>query len=223
MTMNTQALIDDLAAAATPVRPLARPELRALVWLGAALLVTVVIMTIHGIDTAAFGAAISDPRMLGEIAATALTAVGAALAAFRSTVPGASRRWFWVPFAGLAVWVLLTGSGCAADYARIGPAAFDLRLDTACFVPGAAIGAVLTVLVVAMLKRGAPLVPRLTLIFAGMAVAATVNLGLLLLHEGDVSIMLLIWHTGYVAALAAIGAWVAPALFGWPRRPARTN
>ena len=74
-----------------------------------------------------------------------------------------------------------------------------------------------------MLRRGAPLVPRLTLVFAGMAVAATVNLGLLLLHEGDVSIMLLVWHTGYVVALAAIGAWVAPALLGWPRRPTRTN
>jgi hypothetical protein len=24
------------------------------------------------------------------------------------------------------------------------------------------------------------------------------------------------WHTGYVIALAAIGAWVAPALLGWP-------
>ena len=56
-------------------------------------------------------------------------------------------------------------------------------------MPGAIAGAILGVALVVMLRRGAPLIPRLTLLFAGLAVAATVNLGLLLLHEGDVSIM----------------------------------
>jgi hypothetical protein len=219
--MHTDALVRDLAAAALPVRPLARPEVRALGWVAIAFATAVVVMAIHGINPNAFRAALSDPRMLGEIAATAATAITGAVAAFQSTVPGAGRRWFWLPFASLAAWVVLTGSGCAADYASIGPAALDLRLDTGCFVPGAAIGSLLTLVILLMLKRGAPLMPRLTLIFAGMAVAATVNLGMLLLHEGDVSIMLLVWHTGYVVALAAIGAWVAPALLRWPRRPSR--
>src|SRR3954451_7243866 len=178
MTMNTDALISDLALDARPVRRLARPEMRALVWIAVALATAVAVMAIHGINPKAFAAAVSDPRMLAEIAATALTAVTGVLAAFQSTVPGAGRRWFWLPFASVAEWILLTGSGCAADYARIGPAAFNLRLDTGCFVPGAVIGSVLTVVIVLTLKRGAPLVPRMTLLFAGMAVAATVNLGM---------------------------------------------
>jgi hypothetical protein len=218
MTVNTDALIQDLVAASKPVKRLARPELRALAWFGFALLAVVIVMAIHGIDAAELRRAFSDPRLIGEEIATVATAITAAVAAFSSIVPGASRRWYVVPFVALGAWVLLTGAGCAADYANIGPAAFGISLDTACFVPGAIAGAILTVVVIAMLKRGAPLVPRLTLVFAGMAVAATVNFGLLVLHEGDVSIMLLVWHTGYVVALAAIGAWVAPALLGWPRR-----
>jgi hypothetical protein len=218
MMTTTDALIRDLAAKATPVRPLARPEVRALVWLGFGVAVVVVVMAIHGIDPQEVQRVLLDPRMLGEEAATIATAVSAAIAAFRSTVPGAGRRWFAVPFVALAAWVLLAGSGCAADYARIGTAALGLRLDTDCFLPAAIAGAVLTVAVIAMLRRGAPLVPRLTLVYAGMAVAATVNLGLLVLHEGDVSMMLLVWHTAYIAGLAAIGAWGAPALFGWSAR-----
>jgi hypothetical protein len=218
MSNNTDALIRELSATARPVRPLLRPELRALTWFLVALATIVVVMAIHGIDANEMGKALTDPRLIGEEIATVFTAVTAAMAAFRSTVPGVRREWFWLPFAGLASWVFLTGSGCASDYATIGPAAFNLRSDAGCLVPGAIAGAIGTIVIVVMLKRGAPLVPRLTLVFAGMAVAATVNFGLLVLHEGDVSIMLLVWHTAYVAALAAVGAWVAPALLGWPSR-----
>jgi hypothetical protein len=216
--MNTDALIRDLVATAKPVKPLARPEVRALGWTVFALLAVTAVMAIHGIDPGQVGAVLSDPRALGEAVATLATAISAAIAAFQSTVPGAGRRWFFVPFVSLAAWVLLTGAGCAADYAAMGPSAFGLRLDTDCFLPGAIAAAVLTLVLVVLLKRGAPLVPRWTLVFAGMAVAAAVNFGLLVLHEGDISFMLLVWHTGYVLGLAAIGAWVAPALFGWPRR-----
>ena len=219
--MNTEALIRDLAARAAPVRPLPRPERRAWAWLGVALAVVVVVMAIHGIDAEQLRRALSDPRLIGEELATVATAISAAIAAFQSTVPGAGRKWFWVPFAALAAWVLLTGMGCAADYAVLGPAALGLRLDTACFVPGAIAGAVAAVVAIMMLKRGAPLAPRWTLAFTGIAVAAAVNFGLLVLHEGDVSVMLLIWHTGYVAAFAAVGAWLAPVMLAWPRRAAQ--
>src|SRR5260221_9772242 len=138
--MDTEALISEISREARPVKPLARPELRALGWFVLALATAVVVMAIHGINPNAFFAALSDPRMLAEVAATALSAVTAALDPFRPTLPGAGRRWFWQPFAAAAAWVLLTGSGCAADYASLGPAAVDLRPDTDGFVPGALIG-----------------------------------------------------------------------------------
>jgi hypothetical protein len=220
MSTDTASLIDRLTTGARPVRPLPRPELRALAWLGLAAVVIAVVMAFHGIDAGALRKVLADPRMLGEIAATLVTAVGATFAAFQTTVPGHRRGWLWLPFASLAVWLLLTGGACLDEYLRIGPAAFALRLDTACFVPGAIAGAVVGLVLFVMLRRGAPLVPRLTLMFAGLAVAATVNVGLLLLHEGDVSIMLLIWHTGYVAVLGAIGAAAGRALFGWRHKRA---
>ncbi len=213
--MDTDALITNLSKDARPVRPLPSPAVRATVWLGVGLAVVVAMMAIHGIDAEEIHRAVNDPRLIAEEAATLVTAVSAALAAFASTTPGVSRRWFPVPFIALAVWVLLTGGACLADYARIGPPAFDVRLDTDCFLPGAIAGAILSVIIIAMIRRGAPMVPRLTFVFAGIAVAATVNFGLLVLHEGDVSIMLLTWHTAYMALFAAVGGAIAPSLFGW--------
>jgi hypothetical protein len=217
MTPDTTRLIDRLSGASAPVAPLPSPERRALIWLGLAIVVVAVVMAVHGIDQAAVGRALMDARLAGEIAATLVTAVAATVAAFRTSVPGASPRLLWLPFASLAVWILLTGAGCVDDYARLGPAALGLRVDAACFLPGAIAGAVIGLVLVVMLRRGAPMAPRLSLMFAGLAVAATVNLGLLVLHQGDVSIMLLVWHTAYVAALGAIGALFGPLLLRWRR------
>src|SRR5262249_21956969 len=153
---------------------------RAALWLAFAVVVVTIVMAVHGIDASQLQRVLGDPRLLAEIAASFVTAVGAALAAFTTPVPRYPRRWLWVPVAALVAWLLLTGAGCAADYARIGPAAFELRLDTACFVPGIVAGAIGAVALVIMLRRGAPVLPRLTLIFAGLALAATVNLGLLI-------------------------------------------
>jgi hypothetical protein len=219
MTPDTGRLIDQLSGASPPVAPLPSPERRALIWLGLAIVVVGAVMAIHGIDQAAVGRALMDARLAGEIAATLITAVGATVAAFRTTVPGASPRLLWLPFASLAVWIFLTGAGCVSDYARLGPPALGLRVDADCFLPGAIAGTMIGLVLVVMLRRGAPMAPRLSLMFAGLAVAATVNVGLLVLHQGDVSIMLLVWHTAYVAALGAIGTLVGPLLLRWRRAP----
>jgi hypothetical protein len=216
--VDTDAIIRALSEDARPVRPLAPPAVRALLWFVPALAAVVVVLAIHGIDAAQVGRAFSEPRLLVEELATLVTAVSATIAAFRSTIPGEDRRWFWVPFAGLAAWVAVAGAACVGDYVRIGDAALAIRLDTDCFLPGAIAGSLLTITMLIAIRRGAPMVPRLTLVLAGLAVAATVNLGLLVQHAGDVSIMLLIWHTLYVAGLAAIAGLAAPALLGW-RRP----
>ena len=121
---------------------------------------------------------LADPRMVVEEVATLVTAITAALAAFQSTVPGASRRWFWVPVATLAVWLAAVGAGCVDDYVRLGMEGLTVRFDGGCMVPAVLIGVVPTVAIVVMLRRGAPLVPRLTLALAGLAVAALANFGL---------------------------------------------
>ncbi len=219
MSLDTDTLIDRLTAAPVPVRPLPSPAMRTLALLTFG---TVVVFAatawLHGISQNAFNRAMGDWRFWAELAATFVTALSATLAAFETVVPGRRPRWLWLPFASLATWLLLTGAGCITDYQRFGDSALTLRLDTACFVPGAVAGAILAVVLIFMLRRGAPMVPRLTLMLAGIAVAAIVNAGLLLLHEGDVSVMLLVWHTGFVVALGVIGSVIGPLVLRWRHR-----
>jgi hypothetical protein len=61
--------------------------------------------------------------------------------------------------------------------------------------------------------------PRATLALAGLAVAAVVNLAMLLFHVGDVSIMVLIWHLGVVVAAGAVASLFGPLVLKWRPRP----
>ena len=150
------------------------------------------------------------------------TAVSAAIAAFASEVPGTDRRWLWLPLVPLAVWLASLGQGCLADYAAMGGAAFDLQAGwlpragdsrrASCRRPSSSSWCV----------RGAPVMPRVTLALAALAVGALVNLGVMLFHVGDVSIMVLVWHGGTMALLAAVLALAGPRLFGW-RHAARAG
>ena len=212
--MDTEFLIEVLSDQAAPVRRLPPAWLRTIVWLVPGLvIVAIVVVAVKGVFDPRM--MLADPRMVVEEAATLVTAITAALAAFQSTVPGASRRWFWVPAATLAVWLAAVGAGCIDDYVRLGMDGLTVSFDGGCMVPAVLIGIVPSVAIVAMLRRGAPLVPRLTLALAGLAVAALANFGLTLFHAGDVSIMVLTWHFGFVIALSAIAGWLGPLVFGW--------
>jgi hypothetical protein len=217
--VKTDDLIVRLAAGAEPVRPLARPWLRAILWLALGLPPVLLIVWWHGLEGKA-GMAAADPRMVVEGVAILATAVSAAIAAFASAVPGVSRRWLWVPLVPLAVWLATVGQGCVDDYRAMGAAAFALRPDTDCLIPTILAGIVPTAAMLIMLRRGAPLVPRQTLMLAGLAVAALVNIGMILFHVGDVSFMVLVWHIGVVLVFAGLAGWAGPRVLTW--RPAAT-
>jgi hypothetical protein len=188
-------------------------------WLAISAPSVVLIVWWHGLGGKAGMVATSDPRMLIEGIAILATAISAAAAAFTSTVPGMSRRWLWVPLVPLTVWLLAVGDGCLSDYRALGTAAFALRLDTDCYLPTVLAGIVPFTAMVIMLRRGAPMVPHLTLALAALAIAAIVNLGLLLFHGGDASIMVLIWHVGVVVAVSAVASLAGPVLLRWRRVP----
>lgn len=215
--METDALIRQLAGEAMPVRRLAAPWLRALAWFALGLPLVLAVVWMHGADEKA-GMAAADVRMVIEGIAIVATAVTAAIAAFASATPGASRRWLWLPLVPLAVWIATVGQGCVADYQAMGAAAFALRVDSDCFVPAALGGILPTIAIVLMLRRGAPMMPRATLAFAGVAVAALVNIGLMLFHAGDISLMVLVWHVGFVVVLAMVAGAVGPLFLAWKQR-----
>lgn len=219
--MDTDRLIAELAGRAEPVRHLRPPWIRTALWLALAVPPLVAVIAVHGLDVD-LATALADRRFVIEQVATLATALTAAIAALASTVPGSSRKWYWLPLVPFAVWLTTVGAGCVADWRTLGPAALNLRLDTACLLPAVLIGIVPAVTMVTMVRRGAPLSPRLTLVLAALATAGIVNFSLRFFHIGDVSLMVLVWHFGLIAVLAISAGLVAPRFLGWSRLVARS-
>lgn len=217
--MDTNEFINRLVADLRPVRPLMRPWTRAMLWLAIALpyVAAVVWSKLMMVDAAQVGA---DTRFIIEQTATLATALTAAIAAFCSAIPGFDRRLLLLPLAPLGLWLASVGHGCVQDWLRLGADGLTIRLDWDCLPMAAIIGIVPAAAIVAMLRRGAPLRPRLTLALAALAVASVANFGLQFAHVRDASIMVLIWHLGAAAIVSALGGWLGERVLGW--RPDRS-
>jgi hypothetical protein len=213
--LDTDTLIDRLATDAGPVHRVAPLWRRVALWLGLAIPPLLVIVAVHGLAVdmpTLFG----DGQLMIEQVAALLTAIFAAAAAFASTIPGASRRWLWLPAVPLAVWLLTLGRGCIDDWLRLGAEGLALRPDTGCLIPMLLMAVVPTGAMLLMLRRGAPLAPRTTLLLGALATAAVVAFGLRFFHIGDASIMVLVWHMGLAAVLCLAAGIAGGRVLGWP-------
>src|SRR5688572_28608827 len=106
--MDTERFIHALAEDVEPVRRLARPAQRTIVWAAvtvAYLAVLVLVMSPRG----DLGAKVSEPRFLIEQTAALLTGLAAAAAAFATVVPGYRGTTVWLPMVPLSVWVGTVG------------------------------------------------------------------------------------------------------------------
>jgi hypothetical protein len=124
-----------------------------------------------------------------------------------------------LPLAPLGLWLASVGHGCVQDWLRLGADGLTIRPDWDCLPAAAIIGIVPAAAIVAMLRKGAPLRPRLTLTLAALAVASVANFGMQFAHVGDASIMVLAWHLGAAAALSALGGWLGERVLGWRHAP----
>jgi hypothetical protein len=68
---------------------------------------------------------------------------------------------------------------------------------------------------VVMLRRGAPLTPRVTVALGTLAVAALGNFGLRIFHIGDVSVMVLVWHFGGLALISVLAGQIGRRVLNW--------
>ncbi len=203
--MDTSALIAELANSAAPVRRLPAPWVRMLLWLAISVPFLAVIWLVMPSDINP-AAAMTNRRFLFEEAVLLVTALTAALAAFGSVVPGYDRRILLIPLLPLAVWFASLGEGCWRNWVALGADGLTLRPDWDCLPPAILIGIVPSIAMVMMLRRGAPLLPRVSIALGALAVAAIANLGLRLFHVGDASVMVLFWHLGGAAVLAGVAA-----------------
>jgi hypothetical protein len=213
--METDRLIHQLAAEAAPVQPLANPWKRTGLWLAMAIpyVALVVIVMAPRPDLAM---QLADPRFQVEQVAAFVTAILAAAAAFSCTVPGRGRAICLLPIVPLAISLVSLGYGCVQDWRALGPEGLRLRIDWDCLPAAALVGIVPAIAIMVMLRRGAPLFPRATLAMAGLAVGALAQTGMQIYHVGDISLMVLVWHLGSVAVLAAVAGWMGRWVLRWP-------
>jgi hypothetical protein len=214
MTTDTEKLIERLAEAAEPVRPLSHPWMRTAAWLLVAIpyvaLVVLVVSPRADLLTKAL-----EWRYLVEQLAALATGITAAIAAFATVIPGYDRKFLFLPALPLAIWLGSLGEGCVQDWIRFGPDGRSLQPDWFCFPAIVLVGAVPAIAIAVMLRRGAPLTPHVTAALGGLAAAGLGNFGLRLFHSQDASLMVLVWQVGTVFILTAMAAWAGRYLLNW--------
>jgi hypothetical protein len=137
----------------------------------------------------------------------------ASRAAFVSVIPGSPKQvWVWAMLAAV-VWLgtLAFASPWDFDWSTVAGATHEW-LCVGFIVIG---GAPLMVVLVAMLRRGAPLTPGATAVFAALAVAGVANVGACLSLPHTNSAVTLVWHGGVVLALVLVAALAGHFIFKW--------
>jgi hypothetical protein len=201
--MNTDRLIESLARDLRPVVALRAPSTRAAWWLLGALAylgILTLVMTSRE-DIAANG--ISWSFMFPQVAAM-LTGTAAAIAAFASTVPGFSRRVLLLPAVGAIVWLGSVVGGAVLEWRQVGGASVVTSREWLCVamivfggaVPGGSLGL--------MLRKGAPLTPRVTAALGVLAVTALANVSACVSHPHPSHAVTLVWHGSTILALLAL-------------------
>jgi hypothetical protein len=213
-TIDTDRLIQTLVYTAKPARPLLHPSIRGALWL--AIVIPYIAIVVYVMSPRAdLASKLAELRFLLEEIAALATGAAAAMAAFASTIPGYSRKVLLLPVLPLAVWLAALGEGCVSTWLQFGSGGLTLHSDWYCFPAIVLVGAIPAVLMVTMLRRGAPLTPSLTVALGGLAAAGLGNFGLRLFHPQDASLMVLMWQFGTVFVLTSLAASAGRCLLGW--------
>ena len=214
MTRNTDELIRRLARSAAPVQPLQGPWLRAARWLALSL-PCIAIVVVAASPRRDLVSKLADWHFFTEELAAVTTGLCAAAAAFATVIPGYDRRFLLLPVLPLTLWLGSLGQGCAQDWMQLGWMGVSFQPSWVCLPSIAVVGAVPAIVMVRMLRRGAPLTPRLTMALGGLAAAGLGNFGLRLFHVVDASLMVLVWQFGAVCVLSAVSGVAGGYLLSW--------
>jgi hypothetical protein len=212
--MDIDHLIQQLAERAQPVARLLAPWHRTTLWLAASLLYVGIVVAAYLLAGRGLPGSV-EPRFILELAAILATAITAAMAAFSSVVPGRDRRFLLLPLIPLSLWLATLGHSCLQDWRMLGTAGLQVRTDWDCAVPALFVSTLPAGAMLLMLRRGAPLIPAVSLALGALAAGAMANFGLNIFHAGDLSIQILIWHGGGAVVVAMIATLVGPRVLNW--------
>jgi hypothetical protein len=216
MTRRTEDLIAQLASTAGPVKRLAPPMLRAVIWLAIVAAVSgALILKLSNLPV--FAQRASDPRMAAELFATLATGVAGVVAAFHLSVPDRSRAWALLPAPFAVLWMGLSGLGCYRNWAEQTANGWRLGESSHCFVFLIAVGVPLAGALLLSVRRARPLQPRLVATVGAVGVAALSAFILQFFHPFDVTLMDLGAHLAALVLLIALVAASGPRLAPSPR------
>ena len=211
--MNTEDLIQRLGDDLDPVRPLSRPWRRAAAWLTCAAVYLCGVVLLAWVRGRSLDGG-SDVTQQGALIATALSA---SVAAFASVVPGSDRRVLGIPVVpGMLVMATLAW-GCVVDVRMQGTLGVGRETDWPCVVSISVGGALLWGVGVAMLRRGAPMTPRVSSLLVGIAAFSVANLEACLSRQHAFTITVLLWHGIATALFVAALALAGRALLTWKK------
>lgn len=198
-------LIAGLTSDLKPVQPLPPAGKRAMIWLGFVALTGLVLSYIA--DLPAFAHRfMASPDMWMAMLGSALTAVLAAIAAFKLSMPDASRAWGLLPLPAALLWVFASGMGCLRNVILPGTHVAPLGETMECLAIIVALSVPFAVLMFAMLREAFSLLPGLNATIAGLAVAAASATLLNLFHPIDAAAVDLLVHALAVGLVIAV-AW----------------
>ena len=218
--IKTPDLIASLAADLVPVRRLRPPVMRAACWL----LLAAAVLTLLAIDQGLrpdLTQRLQDPVLAISMAASLLTGVLAAIAAFLVSLPDRSRLWLLLPMPALVLWLSNIGYQCLVQWIDIGPDGISFGETARCFATLVLTSLPLSLAMLMMLRYAALLRPISVALVGSLAVAAITATALSLLHALDATVMILMWNVGttvlFVGLAGAFGRrmfrWVAPRTF----------
>ena len=190
-------LIHDLTADLRPVRRLPAPEVRTLVWLGAVACIAVVLALFSDLSTVAHRLA-AVPDMWLAVTGSTLTAIFAAIAAFKLSVPGRNAAWAFLPLPAAILWIAASSAGCLRTSFVADTHGAFLADTIHCLIFILAVSVPLTALLLLMLRRAYPLRPGMTAAIAGLASAAAAATLLNFFHPFDATATDLLVHVAAV-------------------------
>ena len=221
----TNSLIEQLAARAQVVRPLASPLKRTLTWAALAFVLITIVAMSFGLRPGIWNT-LRQPAQGLEWVGSVLTGLCAAYAAFQISVPGRSPSWAWLPVFPLVLWLSGLGIGCLQDFAGQGAAAFAFEAASGdCARAITAMSFPLGLIMLVMVRHAGVVRPAPTAMLAVLGAAALSSAGVSLFHAGENSLMVLLWHVGAVLVLSLACLLLGEKLFSWighaPSEPAK--
>jgi hypothetical protein len=215
--ITTPDLIKSLVADAKPVRRLRPPVIRAFLWVLYAAVIVALLVVSHGLRSD-IGVRLGQPLFVTGIAASLMTGVLAAVAAFIVSLPDRSRTWLLLPMPTLVLWVCTTSYQCLTDWVSIQPDGIRLGEAANCFATLVLTSVPLWLAMLVMLRYIGLVRSAAAAIAASLAVAAVASTALSLLHDLEASALVLMWNLGTAALLVGLAGtwwekmffWVAP-------------